>query len=219
MTVLKTSVEKFTFTFSIFIAFLNLKSTVMKKILSVFLCSLFLVCLSAQTKFTDRRDGNVYKTITIAGLTWMAENLRYVAKNGAYFFDNDKNNIPVYGVLYEWKTAVNCCPDGWRLPSGNEFQTLMNHIDHKESSGKIATDPSSYSIQLGGMQDYEGTFSEMDESGYYWTSTEYDKNNAEYFSYILIDENPILDISRKEDIADIQGTEKKNKYSVRCLKN
>ena len=58
------------------------------------------------------------------------------------------------------------------------------------------------------MQDYEGTFSEMDESGYYWTSTEYDKNNAEYFSYLLINEIPVIDISRQEDIADIHGTEK-----------
>jgi hypothetical protein len=58
----------------------------------------------------------------------------------------------------------------------------------------------------------------MDESGYYWTSTEYDKNNAEYFSYLLIDGMPVIDISRKEDISDIHGTEKSNKYSVRCIR-
>jgi hypothetical protein len=59
----------------------------------------------------------------------------------------------------------------------------------------------------------------MDESAYYWTSTEYDMTNAEYFSYILIDDKPVIDISRKADIADIPGTEKANKYSVRCLKD
>jgi uncharacterized protein (TIGR02145 family) len=69
------------------------------------------------------------------------------------------------------------------------------------------------------MQDYEGTFSEMDESCYYWTSTEYDRSNAEYFSYLIIDDKPIIDISRKEDMVDIHGTEKTNKYSVRCLKD
>ena len=51
------------------------------------------------------------------------------------------------------------------------------------------------------------------------TSTEYDKNNAEYFSYLIIDDVPVIDISRKEDIADIHGTEKSNRYSVRCIKN
>jgi uncharacterized protein (TIGR02145 family) len=191
----------------------------MKKILSVFIFLTIFAGLSAQDKFTDKRDGNIYRTITLGSVTWMTENLKYRAKSGAFFFDNDLNNIAEYGVLYEWKIALNSCPDGWHLPSGTEFQTLINHFDQKEAWGKIASDPSSFGIQLGGMQDYEGTFSEMNESCYYWTSTEYDKSNAEYFSYLLIDDKPVIDISRKEDIADIQGTEKSNKYSVRCLKD
>jgi uncharacterized protein (TIGR02145 family) len=191
----------------------------MKKILLVFMFLIVFMGLSGQVKFTDNRDGNVYRTITVAGVTWMSENLKYKAKSGAFYFDNDSNNIPAYGVLYEWKTALNSCPSGWRLPSGTEFQALINYFEQKETWGKIATDPSSFGIQLGGMQDYEGTFSEMDESGYYWTSTEYDKTNAEYFSYLIIDDKPIIDISRKEDVADIHGTEKTNKYSVRCLKD
>ena len=69
------------------------------------------------------------------------------------------------------------------------------------------------------MQDYEGTFSEMDESAYYWTSTEYGQNEAEYFSYLLINDKPVIDLSRKEDMPDIHGAEKTNRYSVRCVKN
>lgn len=149
----------------------------------------------------------------------MAENLKYKAKEGAHFFDNDPNNIPGYGVLYEWKTAMNVCPKDWHLPTGVEFQALANNFEQKESWGKLSSDPSSFGIQLGGMQDYEGIFSEMDESGYYWTSTEYDKDSAEYFSYLMIDGMLVIDISRKADIADIHGTEKSNKYSVRCVKN
>ena len=191
----------------------------MKKDLLLFLSLMIFAGLSGQAQFTDKRDGNVYRTITIAGVTWMAENLKYKAKTGAFYFDNDSNNMLQYGVLYDWKTALNSCPAGWRLPSGSDFQTLLNHFDQKETWGRTATDPSSFGIQLGGMQDYEGTFSEMNESGYYWTSTDYDPGNAEYFSYLLIDDKPIIDISRKEDISDIHGTEKSNKYSVRCLKN
>jgi uncharacterized protein (TIGR02145 family) len=179
----------------------------------------FFTCLSAQDTFTDKRDGNVYRTITVAGITWMAENLKFNAKGDAFYFDNDTNNIPGYGVLYDWKTAVKACPDGWHLPSGSEFRNLTNFYDHRENWQKKASEPPSFDIQLGGMQNYEGTFSEMDESGYYWTSTEYDRDNAEYFSYLIIQDVPIIDISRKEDIEDIHGTEKSNKYSVRCVKN
>jgi uncharacterized protein (TIGR02145 family) len=190
----------------------------MKKTISIIILLISFVSLSGQEKFTDKRDGNVYRTISIAGVTWMAENLKFKAIEGAFFFDNDSNNIQNYGVLYNWKAAMNACPDGWHLPTGTEYLALSNHFEHKESWGKIASDPSSFGIQFGGMQDYEGIFSEMDESGYYWTSTEYDNSNAEYFSYMIINDMPVIDISRKEDISDIHGTEKSNKYSVRCVK-
>lgn len=190
----------------------------MKKTLSLlFFCAL-LLNISAQGKFTDPRDVNVYKTITINNITWMVENLRYKAKEGAYYFDNDSNNKLGYGVLYNWQTAMKVCPDGWRLPTGNEFQTLVNHFDQKGEWQSKTSDTTSFGIQLGGMQDFEGTFTEMDESAYFWTSTEYDKDNAEYFSYIVVVKTPVTDISRKDDIADIHGTEKTSKYSVRCIK-
>lgn len=191
----------------------------MRKIFPAICLLMVYLNLAAQDKFTDKRDGTIYKTLAIGDATWMAENLRYKTKSGSFFFDNDTNNIRLYGILYNWETARTACPAGWHLPSGSEFQKLMNHFELKESWGKIASDPSSFGIQLGGMQDYEGVFSEMDESAYYWTSTKYDQNNAEYFCYLLIDDKPVIDISRKQDISDIHGTEKSNKYSVRCLKD
>jgi uncharacterized protein (TIGR02145 family) len=191
----------------------------MNKVLSIIVFFLIFESLSGQDKFKDKRDGTVYRTITLSGVTWMVENLKFKAIEGANFYDNNVNNVPVYGVLYEWKTAMKVCPSGWHLPSGAEFQALSNYFEQKDSWRKLESDPLSFNIQMGGMQDYEGTFSEADESGYYWTSTEYDKNSAEYFSYLIINDMRVIDISRKADIADIHGTEKSNKYSVRCVKN
>ena len=190
----------------------------MKKVFSfLFICALFLN-MSGQGKFTDPRDGNVYKTTTLNNTTWMVENLRYKAPEGAYYFDNDPNNNKAYGVLYNWETAMKACPDGWRLPKGPEFQALVSHFDQKETLKSGPSDTTSFDIPLGGMQDYEGTFTEMDESAYFWTSTEYDKNNAEYFSYLVVVHKKVVDISRKDDISDIHGAEKTNKYSVLCVK-
>lgn len=190
----------------------------MKRIFTVVFFTAFIVILNAQNTFRDPRDGNVYRTITFQGLTWMTENLRYKAPEGAYYFDNNPNNIQHYGVLYDWKAAMKACPDGWRLPTGDEFRALITNNEVKETMKVRHTEPNTYSVQLAGMQDYEGNFTEMDESAYYWTSSEYDQNNAEYFSYITVFEAPVTDISRKEDIEDIHGTEKYNKYSVRCVK-
>jgi len=176
--------------------------------------------LSAQQRVVDPRDGNSYKTVTIAGVTWMAENLKHRPDGkGAFCFDNDTNNIPRYGILYEWKDAMKVCPEGWHLPSGSEFRTLKNHFEIDEAWENTASGPVSFEIKLGGMQDHLGTFTEMDESAYFWTSTEYSRNEAEYFSYMIYGETPVTDISRKEDVDDIPGSEKSNKYSVRCVKN
>lgn len=192
----------------------------MKKIFFILIISVSILNLAAQDKFTDPRDGNSYRTINIAGVTWMAENLKYKdAGSGAYYFDNNPNNIDSYGVLYEWKTAMKACPDGWHLPSGEEFRTLINIFEIDEAWGKTTSGPVSFRIQLAGMQDFEGTFTEMDESGYYWTATEYNKDDAEYFSYMIINGKAIIDVSRKEDMPDIHGAEKSSKYSVRCVKN
>ena len=190
----------------------------MKNFLTVFVLIIIFGSVSAQDKFTDTRDGNVYRTVNISGVSWMAENLRYKAIEGASFFDNNSNNISDYGVLYEWKTATTVCPVGWHLPSGSDFRNLANYYEQKGPWINNASDPSSFGLQLGGMLDYEGTFSEVGESCYFWTSTEYDSTNSEYFSYLLMDQTPIIDISRPEDITDIHGTEKANKYSVRCIK-
>jgi len=192
----------------------------MWKLLSTLCFSLLFTSLSGQTKFTDPRDGNIYKTITFDGVTWMAENLKYKTRGGgSCYFDNDLNNISRYGALYEWKTAIKTCPAGWHLPSGREFQSLINHFDQGQGWEKTESSSVSFGIQLAGMQDYEGTFTEMDESAYCWTSTEYDKYDAEYFCYLMINAAPVIDLSRKDDVEEIHGTEKTNKYSVRCVKN
>lgn len=190
----------------------------MKKIFTVLLLLTVFLSISGQEKFRDKRDGNIYKTLSVQGITWMAENLKYKALNGSVFFDRDTLNSKGYGILYDWKTASKACPDGWRLPTGAEFQLLVNYNDQKGSWNAKKTNPDSFGIQLAGMQDYEGTFTEMEESAYFWTSSEYDKDNAEYVSYLIINDNPVVDISRKEDISDVHGTEKSNKYSVRCVK-
>jgi uncharacterized protein (TIGR02145 family) len=191
----------------------------MKKILLISVLTVCIASVFGQEKFTDKRDGNVYRLVTVNGVIWMAENLRFRAKEGAVFYDNDPNNAREYGMLYSWKAATTACPTGWHLPSGEDFRNLSDHFQNHDSWRKTSGDTISFSIQLGGLQDHEGTFSEIDESGYYWTSSDYDKQSAEYFSYLIIDKMVVTDISRMADVEDIQGTDKNDKYSVRCIKN
>lgn len=98
--------------------------------------------------FTDPRDGNVYKTVTIGEQVWMAENLAYLPAvspptYGSYtepfyyvygYTGSDVStakqqaNYTTYGVLYNWPAAFAACPAGWHLPSDAEWIALIDFL-------------------------------------------------------------------------------------------
>jgi uncharacterized protein (TIGR02145 family) len=189
----------------------------MKKIIITGLLILVYFNSFSQSSFKDPRDGNVYKTIKVGNTIWMAENLKYENVEGSSVFDNNPGNKELYGVLYSWNAAKKACPKDWHIPSGEEFKVLIDYYDNGIGSERMVKDTTTINFQLGGMRDFEGVFFEIDESGYYWTSTEYDKDYAQYFGYMIIHDQPIIDLSRKEDNEDVHGSEKNSEYSVRCI--
>ena len=68
--------------------------------------------------FIDSRDGKTYKTVTIGGQTWMAQNLNYGtmvssekdqnndSKVEKYCYGNDADNCTTDGGLYQWAEAM-----------------------------------------------------------------------------------------------------------------
>src|SRR5690554_851751 len=107
--------------------------------------------------FTDPRDGNVYKIITIGDQVWMAENLAYLPSvnmvadgsedaAGSYYYvygydgtnvadAKATDNYATYGVLYNWTAAMNACPAGWHLPSDAEWTELTDYLGGESIAG------------------------------------------------------------------------------------
>lgn len=79
--------------------------------------------------FRDSRDGKYYKYARIGNMKWMAENLNYGAKDsiGTCFWDDDEN-CSGYGRFYTYQEAKTVCPDGWRLPSDDDFDQMEDDI-------------------------------------------------------------------------------------------
>ncbi|MCP4090353.1 MAG: PKD domain-containing protein, partial [Gammaproteobacteria bacterium] len=75
-----------------------------------------------------------YNTVLIGEQCWFKENLNYETGN-SWCYDNDPANCDTYGRLYDWETALGVCPDGWLLPSDNEWKILEGTVDSQYAVG------------------------------------------------------------------------------------
>lgn len=198
-------------------------------------------------EFTDSRDGNKYKTVQIGDQIWMAENLKYLpsvvgpdsgSTTTPYYYIAHYDGTIVseakatesysdYGVLYNWKAAISACPEGWKLPSNDDWTELTDYLGGEDiAGGKLkatgtieaetglwrdpnqgATNETGFTALPGSHRDYNGDFHEFGVHAFWWSSTEHLQHTAWYRRVNHIYEN-INAISYHKDWA----------FHVRCLK-
>ena len=191
--------------------------------------------------FTDARDNSKYKFVLIGTQTWMAENLSYLpfvfpSDQGSedepfcYVYGNETITVSTakqglnfgsYGVLYNFKQALNICPDGWHLPSDAEWKTLADFLGGDSVSGyklKSANgwngkgngdNSSGFDAVPGGYRNREGGFFLLGENAGFWSSTDTDS-----VGYAVV-----RDLGYNYREFGRSGYSKKGGFSVRCLKN
>ncbi|MBE0654747.1 MAG: hypothetical protein IH594_13170, partial [Bacteroidales bacterium] len=133
------------------------------------------------SSFTDSRDGKIYKTVKIEDQWVMAENLAYKPDKGNFWsYENNESNISIYGYLYDWETAINIAPEGWHLPTSDEFIAIRKALGCKRSlityleeiyPKLIDGGSSGLNMLLGGMRTCDGKFMYLGEKARFWTST------------------------------------------------
>jgi len=107
------------------------------------------------TSFTDVRDGQSYRMVTIGTQTWMAENLNYDVPSSTrdVCYNKNSDNCSIYGRLYTWDDATSVCPVGWHLPSDDEWTTLEDFVGDSATAGTKLKSKSGW----GGVYDWNGT--------------------------------------------------------------
>jgi len=122
-------------------------------------------------------DGNNYKTVIIGSQEWIAENLKVTRFNngtlianiqhddswgndttGAWcYYLNNQSNYFVYGKLYNGYVVTSknkVCPQGWHIPSNNEWNTLINFLGGNKTNGIEGTGSKMKEIKLWGDTTY-----------------------------------------------------------------
>lgn len=125
-------------------------------------------------EMTDERDGQVYKTVVIGSQTWFAENLNYQVL-GSYCYDDNTDACAIFGRLYTWGTAKTACPEGWHLPSKDEYSTMYasasNSYSNILSAHYSGSNSSGFSLLYGGVRSTSAVYSGLEGSAYLWTSS------------------------------------------------
>lgn len=190
--------------------------------------SLILFCLAASAQeydvYLDGRDGKAYKTVQIGSQVWMAENLNYSFEGSEAIFQDAALMSDVFGRLYCWEVANEVCPDGWHLPTDEEWLILADHLGGEKVAGGSMKDLSQYWISLheeasnesgfsalpgGYLEDpRDGSFPFMGEMAFFWTTKEKSSSIA-WFRYVKYD-NTLLKAGNGD---------KEFGLSVRCLKD
>jgi uncharacterized protein (TIGR02145 family) len=81
----------------------------------------------------DSRDNQVYRTTTICGVEWMAQNLQFNSKIGDHYCYNDDSTYCIkYGRLYT--RAAASCPTGWHLPNDTEWGDLFKCVGSQSTA-------------------------------------------------------------------------------------
>lgn len=165
-------------------------------------------------EMTDPRDGQVYKMVKIGPFVVMAENLNYDMPS-SYCYDNLPDNCGLYGRLYTWEAAIQACPAGWHLPSGDEWEALYAEMGRTPSAMQAkgfpewsgATDAYGFSALPAGAY-YAGSFYCVGSSVLFWSTTEYIDHDL-YNWYLNAGQELFYNGYRDEDYG----------FAIRCLQD
>lgn len=194
----------------------------------------------------DKRDGTLYPLVKIGSQTWFAKNLNFNAPS-SFCYENNAANCSRYGRLYRWSTALaldekfnqevagellttprqGVCPEGFRIPSAQDFSTLANYVEQKNGDegigtslkkgewweendeAPIGTDKFGFAGLPAGYRAPNGSFNFLGNDLSFWIAEEAAKDKAPFWNLYAENDKFI-------------GTYVNNKtyaYSVRCIKN
>lgn len=139
--------------------------------------------------FEDPRDGKRYSVVRLGTQVWMGHNLAFETQNSWCYQDSE--DCQDTGRLYAWNAAMESCPEGWHLPTDEEWMTLEAYLgmatEDLRKTGPRGTDEgakmrtggsSGLHIPIAGYRRPTGESVRHGERAAFWLATEKDRENA-----------------------------------------
>ena len=169
---------------------------------------------------------------------WMAKNLNIVAENSwcggndcsvygrlytwAAAIGRTEGECGYNHTCEPSGTVRGVCPEGWHLPNNNEWNELFTAVGGSSVAGKVLksetgwksssvienTDDYLFTALPAGYRNFNGSFDLVGDNAYFWSSTEYNLEEAHY-----------VDLYYSTDYAYLRNYYKDGGISVRCLKD
>jgi len=168
-------------------------------------------------------DNNNYSVVQIGTQIWMAENLDYLplvspsssnSLTTPVYYVNGYQGTSVdeakahpsyitYGVLYNWEAARTACPQGWHLPSDEEWTILTNYLGlsasgmmkesgtvHWNSPNTSATNESGFTALPAGARDDMSIFGSIGRYIFLWSSSARE-SSAAWYRYLYYSDDEV----------------------------
>ena len=159
------------------------------------------VTIGTQTWMVENLKTTLYNDGTTIPLVTKSGQWDTMRTPGLCWYNNDPaTNKTTYGALYNWQ-SVNTgklCPAGWHVPNYDEWTVLIDYLggpnyanwklketgtEHWLDASVVnpnadATNESGFTALPAGQRNNFGKFSDKGAAGYWWSSSEGDKDNS-----------------------------------------
>ncbi len=182
------------------------------RFLTPVLVSLSLLTMSTAPVAPPSGSFNPADTVVVGKQIWMAHNLAVNMPN-SFWYERDSVTNKADGMLYFFSSAMAACPEGWHIPTDEDWQLLVNTLGG-DSLASIALQPGGSSRMNLTLPGYRSANSPYDlfgakgQTGYYWTSTV----KAEQYAYAR-------SLTKGKYSVESQYYRRANAFSVRFIKD
>lgn len=173
----------------------------------------------------DSRDGQEYKTVKIGNRNWMAQNLAYADEGSSCVESKNGVRCSEKGRYYnEFSADDGLCPEGWRLPSKDDFVDLNKFIkDLALDTTSIFSDlfvfPKSSNRFGLGMYALDGLYNSSSMETAFWTQRFKIEGFEEYVPFVRVNATQGVFVPDAQLMASFRDIDvaQRQEFFVRCV--